>query len=96
MKFATIFHFLKQGHPMMVFKGTKEFINFLKFLNIHCKHWNDNIGWNMVEVMHFFVLTSMWLVVQKVLFISISFNGVTTINNQTWILMRIYIVKGWK
>jgi hypothetical protein len=50
----------------------------------------------MVEVMHFFVLTSMQLLVQKVLFNPVSFNGVTTINNQTWILMRIYIVKGWK
>ncbi len=96
MQFATIFHFLKQRHPMIDFKSTKELINFLKFLNILCKHWNDNIGWSMVEVMNFFVLTSMWLVVQKVLFILVSFNGVTTINNQTWILMCIYIVKGWK
>lgn len=96
MQFATIFHFLKQRHPMKDFKNTKELINFLKFLNIPCKHWNDNIGWNMVEVMHFFVLTSMRLVVQKVLFISVSFNGVTTINNQTWILKCVYIVKGWK
>lgn len=96
MQFAMIFHFLKQGHLMTDFEGTKELINFLKFLNIPCKHWNDNIGWSMVEVMHFFVLTSMWLVVQKVVFILVSFNGVTAINNQTWILMRIYIVKGWK
>jgi hypothetical protein len=81
---------------MMDFKGTKKLIKFLKFLNIPCKCWNDNIGWSMVEVMHFFVLTSMRLVVQKVLFISVSFNGVTTINIQTWNLMHIYIVKGWK
>jgi hypothetical protein len=96
MQFATNSHFLKQGHPMMNFKGTKELINFLKFLNTPCKHWNENIGWSMVEVMHFFLLTSMQLVVQKVFFISISFNGITTINIQTWILMHIYIIKGWK
>jgi hypothetical protein len=71
MQFAMIFHFLKQGHPMTDFKGTKELVNFLKFLNIPCKHWNDNISWSMVEVMHFFILTSMRLVVQKVIFISI-------------------------
>lgn len=81
---------------MTDFEGTKELINFLKFLNIPCKHWNDNISWRMVEVMHFFIFTSMWLVVQKVIFISVSFNGLTTINNQIWILMHIYIVKGWK
>jgi hypothetical protein len=79
---------------MIYFKGTKELINFLKFLNIPCKHWNDNIGWRMVKVMHFFILTSMWLAIQKVIFISVSFNGVTIINNQTWILIHIYIVKG--
>ncbi len=88
--------FLKTRASYEKFRRYKGIDQLLEILNIPCKHWNDNIGWSLVEVMHFFILTSMRLVVQKVIFISVSFNGVTTINNQTWILMRIYIVKGWK
>jgi hypothetical protein len=66
---------------MTNFKGCKELFNFLKVLNNLQKHWIHTINWSMAKAMHDFVFQSTCLVVQKALFIFVSCDEMTTIDN---------------
>jgi hypothetical protein len=50
----------------------------LKLENYLWKHWFDTIGWTMAETMHNIVLQAIKECVQKVEFISLSCDEVTT------------------
>lgn len=42
IQFVAIWHFLKQGHPMIDFERLKALFKFLKVENCPCKHWFDS------------------------------------------------------
>ncbi len=50
----------------------------------------------MVEVMHNVVLWATKVDVQKSPFISVSYDEVTTINNQSWLFVHVYVIEEWK
>ncbi len=50
----------------------------------------------MVEVMHNVVLWATQVDVQKSPFIFVSCDVVTTINNQSWLFVHVYVTKEWK
>jgi hypothetical protein len=44
-QFATVFHLLRQGRPMLECESHKELFDFLKMPNQSKRHWSDNCGW---------------------------------------------------
>jgi hypothetical protein len=81
---------------MIDFERLRGLFKFLKVENCPRKHWSDSTGWTMVEVMHNVVLRATKVVVQKSPFISISCDEVTTIKNQSWLSIHVYVIKEWK
>jgi hypothetical protein len=78
------------------FERLKEFFKFSKVENCPYKHWSDSIGWIMAEAIHNVVLQTTKIVMQKSPFISMSCDEVTTINNQSWLSVHVYVIKEWK
>jgi len=50
----------------------------------------------MVRAMHHVVLKQMKVVLQQTKFISISCDEVTTLDNQSWIFVHVYVVENWR
>jgi hypothetical protein len=50
----------------------------------------------MVEAMHSQMLQTTKAFVQKILFILMSCDEVTTIDNQSWLSIHLYVIDGWK
>jgi hypothetical protein len=50
----------------------------------------------MVEAMHNIVLQAIKECVQKTKFISLNCDEVTTIDNQSWLSMHVYVTNLWK
>ncbi len=96
IEFGAIFHLLKNGTPMIDFESLKESFEFLKFVNAPKKHWIDSSEWGMARAMHNVVLKQMKMVLQQNKFISISCDEITTLDNQSWILMHAYVVEKWR
>jgi hypothetical protein len=68
------------------------------FLEIHhtCrKHCTYSISWGMVATMHNVILKHIMLLVQHAKFISITCDVVTTLDNQSWISIDVYIFENW-
>jgi hypothetical protein len=65
-------------------------------LNKLFKHWSNYVRWEIVEVFHYVVLITTKEVIMASSFLKISIDEVTTIDNQSWILVHFYVVVGWK
>jgi hypothetical protein len=50
----------------------------------------------MVRAMQNVVLKQMKVFLQQTKFISISYNEVTTLDNQSWIFVHAYVVENWR
>jgi hypothetical protein len=53
------------------------------------------MGWEMAKTMHYIVMQSIKVVVQKVKYIIVGCDEVITIN-QSWCIVHAYIVDGFK
>jgi len=58
-------------------------------------HWNDFIGWVMVECLHKKMIKNMKEVVAGSKYFALSCDEVTTIDNQSWISIHYYVVQDW-
>ena len=68
----------------------------LKVKHNPAKHLTNTSGWEMAEAMHEIVLQSTRDAITDCNFISCSADEVTTINNQQWISMHIYVMQQWQ
>jgi hypothetical protein len=50
----------------------------------------------MVETMHRLVLQAIKVGLQKTLFILVSYDKLTTIDNESWLLIHLYVIDKWK
>jgi len=64
--------------------------------NILDKHWMDISGWGMAECMNNVVLVVTKITIQTTNYGSIGCDEVTSINNQSWILIHAYVVEDFK
>jgi hypothetical protein len=78
---------------MIDFERLKGLFKFLKVENCPHKHWSNSTSWTMVEVMHNVILRTTKVVVQKSPLISMNCDEVTTINNQSWLSVHVYVIK---
>jgi hypothetical protein len=56
IKFATLFHALKHGSPMLEYEAHKELFDFLNLEENPKMHWIDSIGSAITQHMHNIVL----------------------------------------
>jgi hypothetical protein len=88
IQFATLFHTLKHGKPMLEYGAHKELFDFLNLEENPKMHWTDSIGWAMVQHMHNMIFETT-IVVQ---YISLTCDEVNTVSNQNWLLVHAYVV----
>ncbi len=81
---------------MTDFENFKKFFQFLKMEHCPQKHWSNTMDWTMAKTMHSLVLQAIKVVVQKTLFILVNCDEVTTIDNQSWLSIHLYVIDGWK
>jgi len=67
----------------------------LKVKNYPNKHWCDNIGWVMVEVLHSIVVQVMKLALDKANVFALSCNEFTSIDNYSWLSIHAYTIQNW-
>jgi len=92
-QFATVFHMLQHGRPMLEYESMRELFTFLKMPHLSKKHWGDNSGWLMAEYLHAQVMQKAREVIHGGKFLSISVDEVTTVDNQAWISIHAYVVQ---
>lgn len=56
VQFASIFWLLREGHPMADFRALRDLFDLLRLKHNLRKHWCDNFGWEITDVMHSIVL----------------------------------------
>jgi hypothetical protein len=91
----SIFHLLSHGQQMIKFEFFKDLYGLLRLKNNPRKHWTNTNGWGMAKSMHDVVLENMKIIMQKFGFSALSANELTTIDNQQWINVHIYVMKKW-
>ncbi len=56
VQFATLFHTLKHGKPMLEYEAHKNLFDFLNLEENPKRHRIDNYGWAMAQHMHGIIL----------------------------------------
>jgi hypothetical protein len=92
-QFATVFHLLQNGRPMLEYESLKELFTFLKMPNLSKKHWGDNAGWMIAEYLHKQVMVKSREVLSAAKYLAITCDEVTTLDNQSWISIHAYCLQ---
>ncbi len=94
-QFATILHLLQQGQPILEFEALKSLFSFLNVPLLPKHNWSDSMGWVMAKCMHKQIINRVKEVIASSKYLALSFNEVTTIDNQSWISIHSYVVQDW-
>ena len=95
VQFATIFHILAQGRPMLEYESLNLLFNFLQVRHLPKKHWSDNSGWAMADVMYALVKAKLQETLTAARYFAITVDEVTSVDNQSWMSIHIYVMKDW-
>jgi hypothetical protein len=78
---------------MIDYKNLKDLFHLLKVKSVSKKHWFDTLGWGMAKVMHIVLLEATKVAFVVALFIAVSANEVTMIDNTQWLSIHLYVVQ---
>ena len=81
---------------MTDFAASKVLFQQLNVPNFPLKQWSEASGWNMATSMATIISQKTKTVIQEARFLAISANEVTTIDNQSWLSLHIYVCQAWK
>jgi hypothetical protein len=95
VQFVTIVHLLQQSHPMQEYEAIKPLYEFLVVPKNSKEHWNDNSGWTMKEAKHWEVMKATRVVMGVALYVVLSCDEVSRIDNQSWLYVHYYVVQNW-
>jgi hypothetical protein len=93
---STLFHLLELCGPISNFENMHGLLSFWKVENNLKNHWTYTSGWGMVGCMNNVVLATTKMAIQTIKFINVSCNEVTSIDNQSWIFIHVFVVKDFK
>jgi len=81
---------LTKDYPIINFEAMR-----LLFTTM-CKHWNDNVKWDIAKVTHYIILITTKIIIHcnKVLFISC--DEVMTIDNESRVSVHIYLMEDFE
>jgi len=80
---------------MTEFESLKDLYLLLNVKNNLRKHWTNSNKWEMAKCMHKIVLQNTKTIVGDSTFFTLSVNEVTTIDNQQWINVHVYMMQNW-
>lgn len=95
VQFATVFHVLQEGRPMLEYESLNRLLNFLRVPHMPKKHWSDDSGWQMAEIMHAQINLKMMEVIKHAQFFAVTCDEVTSVDNASWIAIHIYTQQNW-
>jgi hypothetical protein len=94
-QFATVFHMLQQGRPMLEYESMRDLFGFLKMPHLSKKHWSNNSGWLMAEYLHSAVMRRARNVLGAAKYIAVTCDEVTTVDNQFWLSIHAYTINNF-
>ncbi len=65
-------------------------------ITIMCKHWNDNIKWEIAKVMHYIILITIKVIIHVTKYFVISCDEMMTIDKQSRVNVHIYLMEDFK
>jgi hypothetical protein len=77
---------------MINYEDFKPLFEFLKLRSIPKKHWTNGVCWEMAKHMENGVKKATKFFIQNVKFISVTCDGVTSMDNASWVNVHGYIV----
>jgi hypothetical protein len=79
---------------MLEYESLKPLFEFLVMPKNNKKHWSG-IGMTIVEFLHQVVMRATRVGVQTPHYIVLSYDEVSTVDNQSWLFVHYYVVQNW-
>jgi len=95
VQFTTLFQLVSEGRPIVEYKSRLSLYKLLNVLDFLSTHWCDNSGWVMAFYMYKQVTNEMRRLIVATRYIAISVDEVTTVDNNSYLSVHIYIVQDW-
>jgi hypothetical protein len=86
---------LTEGKPMTNYKNLRPLYEFLKLKSTPNKHYNDSLGWEIVEHLHNQILSTIKIAIWGAKFVALTCDEVITLDNHSWIYVHGYYVQDW-
>jgi hypothetical protein len=96
VQMAIVFHLLSFGRPMLEYEHMRGLLEQLGWPKFPIKHWCDTSGWEMAESLYNVVQNCTKVVVSGAKFLSLSWDEVSTVDNQSWISIHAYVLVDWE
>ena len=92
LQFSTLFDCMSRGRPMNEYTTKPALLRFNNTPRIPSKHWSENSGWGMAEVLADVIVEHQKEVAAKSAFVSTSLDEVTDRAGQQRLCTHIYVV----
>lgn len=80
---------------MLEYEFLRSLFEFLVVPRNFKKHWNDNFGWQMAEFINQDMLRAIVKVVVVAQYVALSYDEVSTLDNQSLLSIHCYVVQNW-
>jgi hypothetical protein len=94
VQFVVVFDLLQRGRPMTDYPFAHTLLQFLN-LDLPRKHWCQNSGWDIARSIRWVIDEKVRSDILKAPFVSVSCDEVTSIANETWISIHVYLCEHW-
>ena len=90
-----MYQILASGHSMVEYEERQSIYAFLNIPNLLRMHWSDSSGWKMAEALYDQVKLTISCKISNTMFVSLTCDEVTTVDNGSWICIHAYIVENY-
>jgi hypothetical protein len=95
VQFTTLFSILCVGRPMLEFQSCLSLYKFISILDCPQMHWCLGFGWLMANHIYDFVKKIQTNLVQGTSFIILNADETSIVNNQSIIVIHVYVMSHW-
>ncbi len=80
---------------MLEYEAQKDLFDFSNLEKSPKMHWTNNFGRVMAQHMHGIILEATQFAIGATQYLSLICDEVSTIDNQSWLSIRVYVVQNW-
>ncbi len=80
---------------MLKYESLMSLFEFLVVPKNNKTHYNDSSRWTMAKFMHQVVMRATKVIGQVAYYVALSYDKVSTVNNQEWLSIHYYVVQNW-
>jgi hypothetical protein len=95
VQFASLFHILSQGRPLVYYESLERLYEFLDVPNLPRMHWCDSSGWQMAEFLYAQVRDAIKVQCSSAPFLALTCDETTSCDNGSWMSIHAYICQDW-